>query len=96
MDEIANPFTFPPSQYLRYTKRNLVLLELLRQRSETQLHDEMPLDEQQRVLSDQGEPVVDWDLTALEPPRIDWIQEDGGYEVFGDHWPVCPPGAVER
>lgn len=88
MEEIANPFTFPPSQYRRYTKRNLVLLDLLRTRTETKLHDEIPLDEQYRILADQGEPAVEWDLTHLEPPRIDWIVEDGGYEAFGDFWPV--------
>lgn len=88
MEEITNPFTFPPSQYRLYTKKNLVLLDLLRNRSETTLHDEIPLEVQHRILVDQGEP-VEWDLTRLEPPRIDWIAEDGGYEVFGDFWPVC-------
>lgn len=96
MEEIANPFTFPPSQYRIYTKRNLVLLELLRSRSGTKLHDEIPVEEQQRLLADQGEPVVDWDLTRLERPRVDWIQENGGYETFGDPWPVCRLVALLR
>lgn len=89
MEEIANPFTFPPSQYRLYTKRNLILLELLRSRSGTKLHDEIPPEEQQRLLADQGEPAVEWNLTHLERPRLDWIEEDGGYEAFGEFWPVC-------
>jgi hypothetical protein len=89
MEEIANPFTFPPSQYRLYTKRSLVLLELLRSRSGTKLYDEIPIEEQQRILADQGEPAVEWDLTRLERPRLDWIEADGGYEAFGEFWPVC-------
>lgn len=88
MEEITNPFTFPPSQYRLYTKRNAVLLDLLRSRSRTGIHDDISLEDQHRLLSDQGEP-VDWDLTRLERPRLDWIFEDGGYETFGDFWPVC-------
>jgi hypothetical protein len=89
MEEIANPFTYPPSQYRLYTKRNLVLLGLLRSRSGTKLHDEVPVEEQRRLLADQSEPPVEWDLTRLERPRLDWIEEDGGHETFGDFWPVC-------
>lgn len=88
-EEITNPFTFPPSQYRRYTKRNLVLLELLRTRSSTSLHNDIPLNEQNKALEDQlpGDP-LEWDLTTLERPKIDWIIEDGGYEAFGEFWPV--------
>lgn len=89
MDEIANPFTFPPSQFRLYTKRNLVLLNLLRARSGTQLYDQISLESQHAILADQGEP-LDWDLTRLERPRADWIEEEGGYEAFGDAWPVSP------
>ena len=89
MEEIANPFTYPPSQYRSYTKRNLVLLELLRSRSGTKLHDEVPVEEQRRLLADQSEPPVEWDLTRLERPRVDWIEEDVGHETFGEFWPVC-------
>lgn len=88
MDEIANPFTFPPSQYRLYTKRNLVLLDLLRSRSGTKLHDEISLEKQTQLLEDQGEP-LDWTLPRLERPRADWIEQEGGYETFGDFWPVC-------
>lgn len=88
MDEIANPFTFPPSQYRQYTKRNLVLLDLLRSRSGTKLHDAISLEKQTQLLEDQGEP-LDWTLTRLERPRADWIEQEGGYETFGEFWPVC-------
>lgn len=31
----------------------------------------------------------DFDLKAeLEPPNVDWIEEDGGYTVFGQLWPI--------
>lgn len=34
-------------------------------------------------------PVPDWDiLLTMEPPRVDWIEEDGSYTCFGDRWPV--------
>ncbi|KAF8307230.1 hypothetical protein DL93DRAFT_2088156 [Clavulina sp. PMI_390] len=84
MDEIANPFNYPPVHYRRYTKRNLVLLDLLRTRDK---RADVPLDEQRTILADQPDE-VDWDLTSLEPPRVDWIVEDGGYEAFGVFWPL--------
>lgn len=31
----------------------------------------------------------DFDLKKeLEPPSVDWIEEDGGYTVFGQLWPI--------
>lgn len=31
----------------------------------------------------------DFDLKKeLEPPNVDWIEEDGGYTVFGQLWPI--------
>ncbi|UZJ54353.1 hypothetical protein CBS101457_003673 [Exobasidium rhododendri] len=34
-------------------------------------------------------PVPDWDvLLTMDPPRVDWIEEDGYYTCFGDRWPV--------
>lgn len=86
-EEIVNPFPSPPSQYKRYTKSNLALLSLLRARSSTNVHDVILPDEQHRILDDQGE-LPTFDITALERPRADWIVEDGGYETFGDGWPV--------
>lgn len=84
--EIVNPFPSPPTQYNRYTQRNLELLALLRERTATSLHDAVQ-DGQHAILSDQAD-VPEWDLTELEPPRADWIVEEGGYDTFGDRWPV--------
>lgn len=34
-------------------------------------------------------PVPDWDvLLTMQPPRVDWIEEDGFYTCFGETWPV--------
>ncbi|GAC95404.1 hypothetical protein PHSY_002979 [Pseudozyma hubeiensis SY62] len=40
--------------------------------------------------NDQGsDELPDFDLKAeLEPPNVDWIEEDGGYTVFGQLWPI--------
>ena len=33
--------------------------------------------------------IPDWDmLQAMEPPRVDWIEQDGSYSCFGETWPV--------
>jgi mediator of RNA polymerase II transcription subunit 7 len=85
--ELRNPFPSPPSHYTNYTAHNLKLLSLLRERSEGQNISELV---QNDVLSDQSD-VPEWSLTSLEKPRVDWIQEDGYYEVFGDTWFVRPP-----
>jgi hypothetical protein len=34
-------------------------------------------------------PAPDFDLLlTIEPPRVDWIEEDGFYSCFGETWPV--------
>ncbi|KAJ9475533.1 Mediator of RNA polymerase II transcription subunit 7 [Pseudozyma hubeiensis] len=42
------------------------------------------------IADDQGsDGLPDFDLKAeLEPPNVDWIEEDGGYTVFGQLWPI--------
>lgn len=36
-----------------------------------------------------GSSLPDFDLKReLEPPNVDWIEEDGGYTVFGQLWPI--------
>jgi mediator of RNA polymerase II transcription subunit 7 len=87
-EEVVNPFPSPPVHYLRYTKANLELLKTLRERSGTVVHETIPVADQQELLHDQPS-LPEWDLTALERPRADWIVEEGGYEAFGDTWPVC-------
>lgn len=34
-------------------------------------------------------PVPSWDiLLEMEPPNVDWIEEDGYYTCFGEQWPI--------
>jgi mediator of RNA polymerase II transcription subunit 7 len=44
---------------------------------------------QYAVLLDQSD-VPNWPLSQFEKPRVDWILEDGQYNIFGDTWLVCP------
>jgi len=85
--ELRNPFPSPPSHYTNYTAHNLKLLSLLRERAPG-LEDEES--HQHEVLSDHHD-VPEWPLTQLEKPRVDWIVEDGHYNVFGDTWFVRVP-----
>jgi mediator of RNA polymerase II transcription subunit 7 len=80
--ELRNPFPSPPSHYVNYTTHNLKLLSLFRERSEGQNTSEVM---QNVILSDQTD-VPEWPLTSLEKPRVDWIREEGYYNVFGDTW----------
>lgn len=80
--ELRNPFPSPPSHYVNYTTHNLKLLSLFRERSEGQNASEVT---QNVILSDQTD-VPEWPLTSLEKPRVDWIREEGSYNVFGDMW----------
>jgi len=80
--ELRNPFPSPPSHYTNYTSHNLDLLALLRERtSDTDLSTNSQL----HILSDQTD-VPSWPLVQLEKPRLDWIIENGHYNVFGDTW----------
>lgn len=107
--ELRNPFPSPPSHYTNYTAHNLNLLALLRERvpsEDVPLPDAnepeastssrhlpaIDLRQQYTVLADQQD-VPDFPLTQLEPPRVDWIVEDGHYTVFGDSWFVRLHGA---
>ena len=90
--ELRNPFPSPPSLYQNYTSHNLKLLALLRERAaegETSIEggpsDVHDVARQREVLSDQ-EDIPDWPLVQLEKPRVDWIVEEGQYNVFGDAW----------
>ncbi|EJD42588.1 hypothetical protein AURDEDRAFT_89480 [Auricularia subglabra TFB-10046 SS5] len=84
--ELRNPFPSPPSHYRNYTSQNLRLLSLFKSRTDGQ--DEAETSQSQReVLADEPN-VPEWDLRTLEPPRVDWVVEDGHYSVFGDTWPI--------
>jgi mediator of RNA polymerase II transcription subunit 7 len=85
--EMRNPFPSPPSFYTNYTTHNLKLLALLRQRSGVQDPLALASINQQEILSDQ-EDVPIWPLTTLEKPRVDWINEENEYTVFGRTYPV--------
>ena len=77
--ELRNPFPSPPSHYTNYSAHNLQLLSLLRERTDV---SELT---QTEILSDQND-VPEWPLASLEKPRVDWIREEGYYNVFGDTW----------
>ena len=79
--ELRNPFPSPPSHYTNYTAHNLKLLSLLRERAEGQNAGLTQIE----ILSDQAD-VPEWPLTSLEKPRVDWMLEEGHYNVFGDTW----------
>lgn len=32
-------------------------------------------------------PHIDFERTMM-PPNIQWIEEDGGYQLFGQRWPI--------
>jgi mediator of RNA polymerase II transcription subunit 7 len=87
--ELRNPFPSPPSHYTNYTAHNLKLLSLLRDRAEGQTAGLT----QNEILSDQTD-VPEWPLTSLEKPRVDWIREEGNYNVFGDTWFVSPTPTI--
>lgn len=86
--ELRNPFPSPPSHYANYTPHNLRLLELARERVKDQNVDITAVN-QHDILSDQSD-IPPWPLTQLEKPRVDWILEEGHYNVFGDTWFVRP------
>lgn len=86
--ELRNPFPSPPSHYSNYTAHNLRLLELLRERVKDQNVDISNVN-QHDILSDQTD-IPPWPLIQLEKPRVDWILEEGHYNVFGDTWFVRP------
>lgn len=83
--ELRNPYPSPPSNYTNHTSQNIALLALLRERVPD---GDLSVEEQREVLVDQAD-VPDWPLTNLEPPRFDWIVEDGNWSVFGEIWHVC-------
>ena len=85
--ELRNPFPSPPSHYNNYTLHNLKLLAFLKEQvADQNVH--LRTVNQHEILSDQAD-VPSWSLVQLEKPRVDWILEEGHYNVFGDTWFVC-------
>ncbi|KAH7340527.1 MED7 protein-domain-containing protein [Rhizoctonia solani] len=97
--EIQSTFPTPPAHYTRYTNANLQLLNQLKTKlgpdapSYHPASDDLPypdvqaIRQQHNLLSDARD-VPDWDLLELQPPRVDWIVEEGGYSTFGDQWAI--------
>lgn len=80
--ELRNPFPSPPSHYVNYTSQNLALLALLKERT---INTDPSTVNEHQILSDQSD-LPPWSLLQLDKPRVDWIVEDGHYNVFGDTW----------
>ncbi|GAB1517374.1 hypothetical protein RhiTH_000421 [Rhizoctonia solani] len=97
--EIQSTFPTPPAHYVRYTSSNLQLLNQLKTKlgsdapSYHPASDDLPypdvqaIRQQHNLLSD-ARGVPDWDLLELQPPRVDWIVEEGGYSTFGEQWSI--------
>jgi len=79
IDNAGSIFPPPPKQfYNHYTFRNLELAKQLKATGSFTLQE--------------NETRPDFDLFELvEPPNLDWIQEDGSWTVFGETWPVSGP-----
>ncbi|CAE6457312.1 unnamed protein product [Rhizoctonia solani] len=97
--EIQSTFPTPPAHYTRYTNANLQLLSQLKTKlgpdapSHHPASDDLPYPDvqairQQHNLLSEARDVPDWDLLELQPPRVDWIVEEGGYSTFGDQWAI--------
>ncbi|EJT98336.1 hypothetical protein DACRYDRAFT_118635 [Dacryopinax primogenitus] len=71
--EVGATFPAPPNLYKRYTVPNLSLLKKLHVHGPSALEDEPD--------------VPEW-LSELDPPRVDWVVEEGGYHSFGEFWPI--------
>ncbi|KAL1749016.1 MED7 protein-domain-containing protein [Schizophyllum fasciatum] len=102
--ELQSPFPAPPAHYARYTTHNLRLLALMRERAQADDADEVarpaegalvpPIEDptqaavaQFKLLQDQTD-LPDFPLYQLEKPRVDWIEEDNTFTVFGETWPI--------
>ncbi|KAF8922126.1 MED7 protein-domain-containing protein [Mucidula mucida] len=82
LEEIRNPFPSPPSFYTHFTSYNLKLRDLWLERSSGNEQ------ESQHELLSEFTDVPDWPLSSLQPPRVDWILDEGEFTVFGEVWPV--------
>ncbi|KAG8987911.1 Mediator of RNA polymerase II transcription subunit 7 [Tulasnella sp. JGI-2019a] len=83
-------YPIPPERFKSFTDANLNLLKLVRERTQTTLHEPLPEGTNQAdILNDQPpESIPDLDVTVLEPPRLDWIIEGGRFEMYKDPWPI--------
>lgn len=92
-------FPPPPAVYRHFTEKNLAWLALLQEakasRAPTDDTDAASrLRTQTEILvqavgedSELVPPDVDLEM-ELTPPNVAWIEEDGGYQLFGQRWPI--------
>lgn len=94
---IGSTFPPPPPHHLKFTSHNLRLLALLQAASTSPASPSTDRKGKQReILADESD-VPEWDLeTELVPPRVDWVEEDGGYECYGAFYPVSPSSTSGR
>ena len=63
-----------------------------RDQGDTQMQEDEDAEKSGEALvhgSEEDSALPDFDLQLeLQAPRIDWIEEDGGYLCFNEHWPV--------
>ncbi|KAG8936084.1 Mediator of RNA polymerase II transcription subunit 7 [Tulasnella sp. 418] len=86
--EVVNPFPEPPPRFKLFSKENIQALQLLRERTNTTKHGDLPAGTtQQDILSDQSS-IPDISLLDLEPPRLDWVLEGGAYYCYSDYWTI--------
>ncbi|WFD18467.1 hypothetical protein MCAP1_000670 [Malassezia caprae] len=92
-------FPPPPSVYRHFTEKNLAWLALLQEakagHAPTNEADAAErLRTQTEILAQaigEGSVLVPPDLDLemeLTPPNIAWIEEDGGFQLFGQRWPI--------
>lgn len=96
-------FPPPPSVYQRFTEENCLWFDVLRGelRKEGKEDAYHSLDvEERKELQDtllkqivareggDGLELPTDDLHELLPPNVHWIEEDGGYQLFGQRWPI--------
>lgn len=100
---LANTSVFPPppSMYKVFTTQNMAWLAVLRkykgEADWTRLDADARLEAQRTVLQRavEGDDALTYHIPMnvdlereLLPPRVDWIEEDGGYQLFGQRWPI--------
>ena len=102
-EALASTSVFPPPPFIYrlFTKQNLAWFGVLKEHKGdvdwSTLDARGRLDAQNAILKSAVENVPDLkelvppnvDLEReLSPPRIDWIEQDGGYQLFGQRWPI--------
>jgi mediator of RNA polymerase II transcription subunit 7 len=82
-------FPAPPTIYKSFTLRHLELARLVvdaqprRDEPWAQANQDAILE----TLSCEERPDIDL-RELVEPPNVEWIQEQGGYDAFASEWPV--------